>query len=147
MLFDKQAILTEAKCLALPREKFMFAGGATLAVRSIRSTKDLDILVLPELFEEMSCDDNGWELDAEYERKWRRKRLKKGSVELYPDFFLERRNEFLDVAKLIASAEIIEGFRFQSLEHLMMCKLDTAREKDLKDVELIKAYLNNVNAS
>jgi len=126
--------------LGLPLGKYIVVGGGTLAVRGIRETKDLDIVVLPELFLELS---RTWPLDKEYEGKWQRQRLKRGEVEMYPDLYLERKNIYLNLKELIDTAEIIKGIPFQPLTHLMMCKLDTAREKDLADVELIQKYLQS----
>ncbi len=134
----KDEVVAQIKQLQLPLGQYIVMGGATLAVRSIRETKDLDILVMPGLFEELKKQ---FPLDPVYEEKWHRQRLKAGELEFYPDFYYEKRNLFVDVVELIKDAEIIEGLPFQKLPHLMDAKLDTAREKDLHDVALIQDYL------
>lgn len=132
-------ILNEIRKLDLPAGQFIVVGGGSLAVRGIRETRDLDIVVLPEVFEMLVAQ--GWPLDAEYENKWSRKRIKRGLTEIYPDLFLEKQNRYLDIKELIAQADIIAGIPFQPLQHLRMCKLEATREKDIKDVELIDIRL------
>ncbi len=134
----KDDVVSKINQLQLPLGQYIVMGGATLAVRGIRETKDLDILVTPALFEELKAH---FPLDPVYEAKWHRQRLKAGEVEFYPDFYYEKIDLFFDVADLINDAEMIEGIPFQKLEHLMNAKLDTAREKDLQDVALIQNYL------
>lgn len=139
-MLSAEDVVRKVSALGLPVGQYIVVGGGTLAVRGIRETKDLDIVVLPEPFLELA---KTWPLDKEYEGKWRRQRLKKGEVEMYPDLYLERKNVYLDLKELIDNAEIIRGIPFQPLTHLMMCKLDTAREKDLADVALIEQYLQS----
>ena len=139
MAYNAHGVIAGIKNLNLSLGKYIVVGGASLAVRDIRETRDLDIIVLPSLFNELILQ--GWELDAEYHQKWNRDRVKRGDVEIYPDLYLEKQNRFLDVRELITNADVVENIPFQPLEHLMMCKLDGGREKDLNDVALIKNYL------
>lgn len=140
MLYNSENIIEVIANLNFPAGKYIVCGGSALAARGIRETKDIDIIVLPEFFEKLSKQE-GWKFDTEYEGRWNRKRLTKGDVEVYPDVYLERAQKYLDIPEFIKSAEIISGIPFQPLDHLIMCKKDTAREKDLKDVALMEAYL------
>ena len=119
-MFTGQEIIQEIRELNFPIGKYIVLGGSSLAVRNIRDTKDLDILLLPELFDKLSQE--GWEFDLEYERRWNKKRLKKEDVELYPYLYLERQERYLDVQELIDSADIIEGIPFQPLRNLINLK-------------------------
>ncbi len=141
MLYNLQKIKEKLKELDLPLGQYILVGGSALAARNIRETKDLDIAVFPELFEWLVKD--GWVLDEIYQGKWNRQRVTKEGVEIYPDMYLEKTNRFLDVKELIEQAEVINGFPFQPLEHLKMCKLDSGREKDLADVALIEHFLSS----
>jgi hypothetical protein len=132
-------VIEKVKRLNLPLGKYSVIGGASLAVRGIRETRDLDILVIPELFDELHRQ--GWPLDKAYESRWSRKRLKVKDVEIYPDFLLEKQNVFIDVLKLIDESDLIDGIAFQPLNHLKVCKLDCERKKDAEDVMLIESYL------
>jgi hypothetical protein len=129
----------EIRKLQLPDGQYIVVGGGCLAVRGIRDTKDLDILVTPSLFETLLG--RGWPLDTIYEQKWHRQRFKRGDIEIYPDIFLEKTNSFVDVDSLIRHADIIEGIPFLQLESLRIFKMDSGREKDLRDVGLIDAFL------
>ncbi|MBI4836074.1 MAG: hypothetical protein HY817_02325 [Candidatus Abawacabacteria bacterium] len=140
---NSHEVVAQIKALSLAFGQYILVGGGVLAIHHIRETKDIDIVVVPALFEQLAMT---WPLDQEYERKWQRKRLKKGEVEIYPDLYLEKQSLFINVAILIKQADMVEDLPLQPLEHLMMCKLDSAREKDLQDVELIKKYLERVAA-
>ncbi|HEY1074925.1 MAG TPA: hypothetical protein VGE59_04540 [Patescibacteria group bacterium] len=139
-LSDKQTIIDQITTLNFPAGQYIILGEGSLAIRGLRDTKDLDILVEPELFATLA---KTWPLDSAYEQKWNRKRLKKGNIEVYPDMYLEKEACFLDVSELIQSAEIVEGIPLQPIDNLLRCKLDTGGEKDLRDVVLIKKYLLN----
>jgi hypothetical protein len=144
MLYNLKRIEEKLKDLNLPFGQYILVGGSALAARNIRETKDLDIAVLPKLFEHLL--EEGWVLDDVYRSKWNRRRVIKEGVEIYPDMYLEKADVFLNVEELISGAEIINGFPFQNLDHLKMCKLDTGREKDLVDVALIEKYLNSASS-
>jgi predicted nucleotidyltransferase len=139
MEYTGPEVIQKIKVLNLPTSKYIVLGGSVLAVRGIRETKDIDVLVLPEVFAQLSQE--GWQLDPEYERKWNRKRLRKEDYEVYPDLYLESEERFIDVQELIASADVIEDIPFQPLEHLLVAKREGHREKDVSDVKLIEEYL------
>ena len=137
-------VIAEIKNLALPSGQHVVVGGGCLAVRGLRETRDLDIVVLPALFE--SLINQGWSLDSAYEQRWHRRRLKRGEIEIYPDMFLNATGSFMGVEKLIHDAEMIEGIPFLSLKTLRLFKSGTDREKDVQDVALIDAFLNRADA-
>ena len=141
MTYTGSQLVEKIKNLNLPLDKCLAVGGSSLAIRGMRETRDLDIVVLPEVFEMLQKE--GWVLDSEYESRWNRKRLKRDDVEIYPDLFLETADRYLNVEDLLKNADIVEGIHVQDLENLILCKLDSAREKDLKDVTLIQEYLRS----
>ena len=136
---NQKHVIAQVKELNLPLGQYVILGGGALAGRRIRETKDLDVLVTQDLFEKLS---KTYPLDSEYEHKWKRKRLKLNNVEIYPDLYLENANLFFDVEEVIKNAEIVEGLPLQPIDNLIKCKLDSGREKDLYDVELIKQFLS-----
>ncbi|MEK9156944.1 MAG: zinc ABC transporter substrate-binding protein [Patescibacteria group bacterium] len=129
----------EVKKLALPAGSYIVVGGGCLAVRGLRETKDVDIVVTPTVFEMLISQ--GWSLDSVYEQKWHRRRLKCGDIEIYPDIFLEKTNTFVDIDDLIQRADVIDGIPLLPLKSLCMFKSDTGREKDIQDIALIDAFL------
>ncbi len=138
---NQTQVLASLASLQLPLGEYIVMGGSSLAIRGIRETKDLDILVTPKLYKELAAN---WPEDLEYFRKWNRHRLKQGEFELYPDFYLEKANQFQDVQMLITEADMVNSIPIQKLEHLINAKLDNSREKDLQDVALMRAYLKTV---
>ena len=141
MSYTSTDIINKVKSLNLPTGQYMLIGGSNLAVRGIRDTRDLDILVAPDLFNRLMSE--GFVLDPEYEQKWNRKRLIKDDIEIYGDMYLEKQNYFFDVQKVLSEADLINDIPVQSLPNILVCKADSAREKDLRDIELIKNYLKN----
>ena len=134
-------IFSEVKKIGLPPESYVVVGGGVLAAYGIRETQDIDIVVLPEIF--MLLQSQGFELDPVYEGKWGRLRLKKDGVEIYPDFYSDHEQRFIDIEDLIDSAVIINDIAFMSFERLRSCKQSSSREKDLQDLKLIDMYLSS----
>jgi hypothetical protein len=139
MTYTSAQIINKVNSLNLPMGQYMLIGGSNLAVRGFRDTRDLDILVNSTLFNHLMSE--GFILDEEYEQKWNRRRLIKDDIEIYGDMYLEKQDYFFDVPKIISEADIIEGIPVQSLSNVLVCKMDSARDKDLKDIELIKDYI------
>lgn len=122
--------------LNLPEGKYAIFGSGPLAVREIRENRDLDLIVTEELFNEYLNNSN-WELKRledgnEY--------LKNNNFEI--EFYKNWAPGDWDVKKLIKEAEIINGLPFVKLEEVLRWKKIKGREKDLKDIELIKNYLD-----
>lgn len=139
MSYTRSQIQEKIQSLNFPVGKYIVLGGASLAMRGMRETRDIDILVIPEFFEELIRQ--GWTLDSEFEQKWHRKRLVREDVEVYQNLYFDAKKESVDAEEVIKIAEMIDGISFQPLDHLLMAKQDSGREKDLRDVELIRSYL------
>lgn len=69
------------------------------------------------------------------------------NIEAFRDYHqgpLNAEQKFCDapsIAERIAAAEMIDGLPFESLEHVLYYKRKMARDKDLKDVLAIEAWL------
>jgi len=118
--------LEELEELNLPDGKYAIFGSGPLAVRGLRDSSDLDVIVKEELWEKLSkkysLNKNGG--------------LQIGNIEVY-NKWLEDKN----INHLIDSAEKIAGYKFVKLEYVLAWKETMGRDKDKKDVELIKKYL------
>lgn len=121
--------------LTLPEDQFVIVGSGPLGVRDIRECRDLDVLVTDELWNELAKkypikQEHGIdkiEVDEDIEM------LAKGSAFRDPNI--------ASIEEIIKNADIIEGIRFINLELLVKFKQKMGREKDLKDIDLIKDYL------
>ncbi len=126
-------VITELSRLGLPPGQYVVVGGAALAVRGIRETADIDLVVTTELFERLAR--SGW---APKMRPNGKPGLYQGSVEAYLDVDGEGFKRSL--AWLLSHAEIVHGHAFVDLETLAGFKSSYGREKDLRDLDLIAAH-------
>jgi len=56
---SKQELLNEIQKLPFSNTDFIIVGGGALAIRNLRNTHDIDIVVIPELFEKLQTS-NEW---------------------------------------------------------------------------------------
>lgn len=130
-------IYKKLKELNLPQGEYVVVGGAITA-HNIRESEDLDILVMPKLYQQLKkqgfkactcqeCIDTSRIL------------LSIKDVDILPNLIL---GDYIgDTRKLIAEADIIQGFPFIKLKELIKFKKVLAREKDFADIKLIEEYL------
>jgi len=124
--FRKQ--LAELRKLYLPVSKYAIFGSGPLAIRELRDSDDIDIVVKADLWNELL---RKYPLANDH-------MIKIGSIEVYKQWL----PWFNDVNRLIDSADIIEGTRFVSLNNVITWKTAMARSKDIKDLKLINDYIN-----
>lgn len=121
-------LLKKLKKLNLPREKFTVCGSGPMGIRGIRKIKDLDIIVSENLWQELikkyPTVGSGDKL-----------RIDLGEIEILHQPIIYQGE------KLICEADIIDGIRYVNLATLIELKKKMGREKDFKDIKLIKDYL------
>lgn len=131
--------LNELKKLNLPKGKYAVFGSGPLAIRGLRENKDIDIMVKSGLWKE---------LKKKYPDRIKKTKDNKaesihlGNIEILEINYQDWSSFIDDPNKLIDQAEIIQGFPFVKLDHLLECKKIMNREKDWKDIELINNYLS-----
>jgi hypothetical protein len=128
--FRKQ--LARLKKLNLPNQKYAVFGSGLLAMKCIRDINDLDIIVKPELW------DN---LVKKFPRE-NDKLIRVGSIEIYKDWL----PWFDDVISLIDGAKVFEEVRFVRLKHVLKWKKIYGRGKDKKDVQLIEKFIKKADS-
>lgn len=115
-------------------------GSSPMVVRGIRESKDLDIVVSPELFEK--CKQEGREeMPRTYVSKLGNFYLKQGDVELYLDVNCGDFNPTLK--DLIQRSDTIEGFSFACLQDVISFKKAYNKPKHLEDIKKIEEYVKN----
>lgn len=119
--------------------EYVVVGGA-MAAHGIRPANDLDVVVTEKLFKQLQRD--GWEVcECEKCKTYRpRKIMKKESVDILSDYKLGSYQPKTE--DLIKNADIINGYPFVKLEDLVRFKKELNREKDIKDIELIRKFLS-----
>lgn len=122
-------LLNEVKKLNLPKDKFAVFGSGPLAIRGIRDSRDIDLIVKPDLWEDLTkkypiTDKYGGIIEI-------------GEIEIFKDF----KPWFDDVEILIDDSDIFEGIRFVKLNYVLEWKKSFNREKDQNDIKIIKEFL------
>lgn len=125
-------IIKEVKKLKFPKNQFAVFGSGPLGVRGIRKSKDIDILASKKL----------WNKLAEKYPVKNEKLISIGKIEIYKHWL----PWFKNTEALIKSSDVIKGVRFVNLKNVIKWKKAYNREKDKKDIKLIKEYLKNKNA-
>jgi len=122
----------ELKKLDLPKGHYAIFGSGPMAVRDMRDSSDIDLVISKELFEI---------LKKKYPDAIAREgaSLEIGNIEMFPSWIHMEGNEL----EMIKDAEDIEGLPFVRLEYVIEWKKKFGREKDLRDVEVIEEFLKS----
>lgn len=105
-------------------------------VWGLRRAADLDIIVTPELFQQLKND--GWE--EKQCNGFVMLRKEDADVTTVQDWATDS-NYLPDRLKQIREAIVIEGIPFVRIEDVIECKTAYNRPKDHKDIRMIKEYL------
>lgn len=122
-------LLGELKELNLDPDKFAVFGSGPLAIRGARDSNDIDIIVKQDVWDELIKE---YPLTDKYGGI-----IEIREIEVYKDW----KPWFDDVNALIDDADIFEGIRFVKLKYVLKWKEEFSREKDKKDIPLIKEYI------
>lgn len=142
----KEPISDRVKALNFPQGEYVVVGGA-MEAHGIREASDLDIVVTESLFEQLIAE--GWPVcecencRIEWKNGSTRRMLKKPGVDILSDYsWKDLYNP--DTAKLLKNADVIDGVPYVQLTELLKWKKVAGREKDLRDVALLEAFLNKI---
>lgn len=123
-------LLEELKKLNLPLGHYAIFGSGPLAVRNLRESSDLDIVVSNEVWQKFV---------SKYPTKENNSSIiQLGNIEICKDILPWLEN----VEEKIEHADMIDGFCFFTLQDTIELKERFGREKDKKDIERIKNFLN-----
>lgn len=131
-------IIQKIKELNLPNDQYVVIGSGTMDVLGIREAQDIDISATEELFDKLK-QSGEWEEFEKYGRPF----LKKDVFDINKHLGWEKYSITIEEAN--KSALFIEDIPFMNLDELIKFKTTMGREKDFKDIELIKEYLNRLN--
>lgn len=129
----KDDIIAKVKALHLPEGSYIVFGAGPMAVAGIRETNDIDLYVTPELY--ASLQDRGWQ------------KITKGPhdtpvvhdvFEAHEDWDFSSYHPTLE--HLLATATIVDGIPFASLDEVRSWKVSSHRPKDLADIALIDKF-------
>jgi 8-oxo-dGTP pyrophosphatase MutT (NUDIX family) len=130
-------ILQKIKELNIPNDQYVVIGSGTMSALGIREANDIDMSVTEELFDKLK-ETGEWEEFEKYGRPF----LKKDVFDINKHLGWEKYS--ITIQEANNSALFIEDIPFMNLDELIKFKAAMGREKDFKDIELIKEYLNKL---
>ncbi|MEI6843008.1 MAG: hypothetical protein WCK48_00640 [bacterium] len=134
---DFSTQLSNLKKLNLSAGQFLVVSSGALAVRGIREAKDIDVVVTQELWDELIT-----KYPVVSQSGVDRVVLPDDIEILSPHQSVFGNSEIVPLEEMFGHADTFHGVKFINLEHLKKIKLKLGREKDMKDIELIDAFLN-----
>lgn len=130
-------IIEELTELNLPADQYVVTGSGLLGALELRKIDDVDLLVTPELFDTLR--ESGWEYEEVEIEGRMRGRVVFEVFEAYKDLWYG--DTEVNVPAIIEDAMMIEDIPFLSFEEFIKMKQAFGRPKDLKDLELVKKFL------
>ncbi len=128
--------LKKFDALGLNPDECMLTGGAVMAVHGLRDCKDLDVFITNSLWEKLKQEyPEGVKTFPGYDS------LFINDIEFLSNF---REENPWTVEQQFQEADVINGRKYQTLEKIKFFKKRVGREKDLKDIELIENYENQL---
>lgn len=128
-------IIETVKSLNLPTGHYVVFGSAPMAVRGLRESSDIDLLVDKGLFEELRK--LGWE---ETKLPSGDSLLSKDNIEVFDGWNVGGYHP--DTEDLISRADMFEEVPFATLADVLEWKEASGRPKDLVDVEILRNFLS-----
>ena len=125
-------LLAELDKLNLPKDQYAITSSGILAIRGIREADDLDILVTPKLWEELS--------QKYLDERDKSKEIKIGNLHVFWEGSFDEQYPIASVMEQINTADNIKGYKFVNLGLAKKFKKVSEREKDKRDLELIRNY-------
>ena len=135
-------IFEEVIKLKFPLGSYVVVGSGHLIALGLKEGTDVDIVVMPKVFEKC-CRNPVWkQIPWTYPGKVDHIWLRRGVVELYLDVNSGDFNPSTE--ELIQRARVIRGVAFASLEDVLRFKKEYSKSKPkhLKDIKIIEKYLN-----
>ncbi|MBU0952468.1 MAG: hypothetical protein KKH91_06585 [Elusimicrobia bacterium] len=118
--------------LNLPKDQYAITSSGPLAIRGIREANDLDLIVTPKVWRALSkkypVKKEGFES------------IEIGNIHIFWEGSFNKQSPIATVMEQINTADVIKGYRFVNLNLIKKFKLLQGREKDKRDLELIKNY-------
>jgi hypothetical protein len=122
--------LKNLKQLILPKNQYLIWGSGPLAIREIRDSQDIDLIISNQLWKSLIHD---YPLSS-------KNMIRIGNIEIWQDCL----NLSYKIEDMVSHPDIIENFPFMTLSDTIEWKKFMNREKDLKDIALIQDYLKTV---
>lgn len=127
--------LEEVRKMDLPLGKYAVLGSGPLAIRRVRDTKDIDLIVTPDIYAYYKKQKD-WKIRFAYGNFF----LRKGNLEIWKKIgFWKSR---VSIRDFINRAELIDGLPFVNLHDFIYWKKKGFRDKDKEDAKLAEDWIN-----
>lgn len=124
-------LIEQLKKLTLPSGEYAVFGSAVMAVRGIRESPNIDVIVTNKLWQKLTSSDYVPDSEGFIRTK---------QIKISNWWFAPTRK---DILTMIKEAELIEEIPFVKLDEVRSYKKTLNREKDKLDVTLIDKYLED----
>lgn len=132
-----KTLLKNLTRLGFPKDQFVIVGSGPLGVRNLRESKDLDILVSDQFWNQIM---QKYPIKNEYGID----KIEVGKdIEILGEGSAFRDSDVASTNEIIETADVIDGIRYINLDLLKKFKKKMGRAKDIQDIELINQYLSN----
>lgn len=128
-------IIPEIKKLGFPAGEYIVTGSGVLAALGLREAEDIDMAVTSKLLESLRATGE-WKEEIRYGKLF----LLRENIDITSQLNWEDYQTTTEEA--IKTALIIDGVPFLNIEETIKFKTALGREKDFKDIELLKKYQN-----
>jgi len=129
-------LLKELSLLNLPNDEYVIIGSGPLAIRNLRESKDLDILVSDKLWDKLAKQYTTMEKKGYLFIKVTENIEVHGSKS-----FPQPTGEDPKHKDEIKKAEMISGFPFQCVKHFLYYRYKYRSEKELADAKLMESWV------
>ena len=136
---NREQVLAELRALKLQLGQYVVVGGAALAIRGIRDTEDIDLVVTPQLFDNLAA--RGWRPKA---RPSGKPGLKFGQSEAYLDVNCEAFGR--STSWLLEHADHVNDTPLVDLPTLAQLKAGYGRDKDIRNLQFISERIRFTDA-
>ena len=128
------SIIERVKKLGFPASEYVVIGAGILDALGLRNTDDIDVAVTPNLLKKLR-ESGEWKEETRYGKLF----LVGDKVDVITQLNWEDYPTTTEEA--IRTATIIDGVPFLNIEQTIKFKTALGREKDFKDIELLKKHI------
>ena len=134
MKIKKLRHIDKLEALNVSKNDMVIYGSAPLVLRGLKGkNEDLDVLVKEELWNRLKVDYPN-NINGDY-------------IDIDGVSFTCRSTDFFEpMDNIMQKSDVIDGYHVMNLEETIKWKEKTGKEKHLEDANLIKSYLNKLEA-
>ncbi len=135
---ETRELIKQLKKFNLPKGRFLIYGSGVLGIRGLREMNDLDVIVEASFYKKLL------KKYREYLKENPKALANNGRTIKIGRFELGVSPPYLNFKKAKKEADVFFGIKFVSLRDLIFCKKKMKRKKDLRDIQIIKKFVEGL---